>query len=196
MIRADATGPLMQSQIEDHQRIVAAMTEHVPLLERIADRIAECFGNGGRLYVFGNGGSAADAQHIAAELVGRFKRERRALPAIALTTDSSNLTAVANDLGYEQVFARQIQALMRPGDVAWALSVSGTSVNVIRGLETAKRIGATTIGFTGRSGGRLPELCDYCFRAAHNQSDRVQEVHQLGYHLVCDRIEHRSIDTL
>ncbi|MFH1109212.1 MAG: D-sedoheptulose 7-phosphate isomerase [Planctomycetota bacterium] len=179
----------MQEQIQDHQRVVAAMFEHTSLLARIAERLIACFEGGGRVYLLGNGGSAADAQHIAAELVGRFKKDRKALPAIALTTDTSILTAVSNDMGYEKLFARQIEALATKADVVWALSVSGRSPNVVRALQSAKKIGATVIGFTGRSGGAMAELCDFCFRVEHDHSDRVQEVHQLAYHLICDRIE-------
>ena len=179
----------MKDQIAAHQRVVSAAAEQVSHLERIADRLIEIFKLRGRLYVLGNGGSAADAQHIAAELVGRFKQDRRPLPAIALTTDSSVLTAVSNDLGAEQCFARQVEAHATKLDAVWALSVSGTSPNVIAALRSAKAIGAMVIGFTGRSGGMFGDLCDLCFRADHDASDRVQEMHQLAYHLICDRIE-------
>lgn len=179
----------MKSQIEEHQRVVAAAAERVELFERIADRIIACFKTGGKLYVFGNGGSAADAQHIAAELVGRFKQDRKALPAIALTTDTSILTAVTNDIGGEHNFARQVEALVTDRDIVWALSVSGRSPNVIRAMEAAGRIGAFGIGFTGRLGARLADMCDLCFQVDHDTSDRVQEIHQLAYHLICDRIE-------
>ena len=181
----------MEAQFAEHQRVVEAAIAQIDLLERIADRLIACFEAGGRVYLLGNGGSAADAQHIAGELVGRFKKDRNALPAIALTTDTSILTAVSNDLGYEQVFARQVEALVTTGDVVWALSVSGRSPNVIRALQSAKRIGATLIGFTSRDGNAMADLCDYCFRVDHDHSDRVQEVHQLAYHLICDRIECR-----
>ena len=179
----------MLTQIEAHEKAVEAVKADVSLLERIADRLLASFDSGGRLYILGNGGSAADAQHIAAELVGRFKHDRRALPAIALTTDTSILTAVVNDTGSENCFARQVDALVTHADVVWALSVSGSSPNVIRAMTRARAIGACTIGFTGRTGDALAELSDYCFRAAHEVSDRVQEIHQLAYHLVCDRIE-------
>ncbi len=179
----------MKAQIEDHQRVVAAMVEHIPLLERIADRIVEGFAAGGKLFVLGNGGSAADAQHIAAELVGRFKRDRKALPAIALTTDTSILTAVPNDLNFEDVFTRQVDALVTAKDMVWSLSVSGTSPNVLSAMSTAKRIGAFRIGFTGQRGAKSADLCDLCMVADHDASDRVQETHQLAYHLICDRIE-------
>jgi len=183
----------MKDQLADHQRVVAAAAAQLGLLEKIADRIIECFRSGGRLFLCGNGGSAADAQHIAAELVGRFRRDRKALPAVALTTDTSVLTAVSNDLGAEQCFSRQVEALVTPNDILWALSVSGRSPNVLRAMEAAKAIGAFRIGFTGRAGERLKALCDLCFVADHDRSDRVQEVHQLAYHLVCDRIEQQFV---
>lgn len=184
-----AVPELMKGQIEDHQRVIASASEQTGLFEQIADRIRLGFDAGARLFLLGNGGSAADAQHIAAELVGRFKRDRKALPAIALTTDSSILTAITNDIGGEYNFARQIEALVTDRDIVWALSVSGRSPNVLRALEAARRIGAFSIGFTGRSGGQLEESCDLCFKADHDASDRVQEAHQLAYHLICDRIE-------
>jgi D-sedoheptulose 7-phosphate isomerase len=183
----------MAKQIAEHQRVVDAAAKQVELLERMAERIIECFGQGGRVYTLGNGGSAADAQHIAAELVGRFRRDRRALPAVALTTDTSTLTAVSNDFGYEFVFARQVEALVTSRDVVWALSTSGRSPNVLRAIEAAKRIGAFVIGFTSRGGGSMRELCDLCFVVDHDASDRVQEVHILAYHLLCDHVEKRQV---
>ncbi|MEK6798386.1 MAG: SIS domain-containing protein [Planctomycetota bacterium] len=179
----------MRTQIADHVCAVESLIAHVPLLERIADRIIDCFDRGGRLYLLGNGGSAADAQHIAAELVGRFKADRKPLPAVALTTDTSNLTAIGNDLGFDRVFARQVEALVTGVDVVWALSVSGRSPNVLAACEAARHGGACIIGFSGRNGDPLEALTDLCFRADHDQSDRVQEVHLLAYHLVCERIE-------
>lgn len=184
----------MKAQIAEHVRVVEASAGQVALLASIADRIIACFEAGGRLLVFGNGGSAADAQHIAGELVGRFKMDRKALPAIALTTDTSILTAVVNDLGGDACFSRQVEALVTEKDVVWALSVSGTSPNVIAALASAKSLGATIVGFSGRSGGVLKDHCDYCFRADHASSDRVQEAHQLAYHLICDRIERHYAD--
>lgn len=186
----------MKAGFDEHLRVVEAARAHIPLLEKIADRLIACFEGGGRVYLFGNGGSAADAQHIAAELVGRFKRDRRALPAAALTTDSSNLTAISNDLGYEHVFSRQIEALVTSCDIVWALSVSGRSPNVLAGLRAARKIGAEVIGFTGRSGGEMVELCNHCFRVDHDHSDRVQEMHQLAYHLICDRVERYAVEPL
>jgi D-sedoheptulose 7-phosphate isomerase len=179
----------MKRKFEEHQRVVTAAMDCVELLERIADRIIECFNNGGRLFILGNGGSAADAQHIAAELVGRFKHDRKPLPAVAMTTDTSILTAVSNDIGAEKCFERQVEALVTARDMVWALSVSGTSPNVILAMRCARTLEATLVGFTGRSGGDLKALCDYCFQVDHDASDRVQEVHQLAYHAVCERVE-------
>ena len=179
----------MKDQFEIHQRVVAQAATQVDVLVRMADRMIECIDRGGKIYLLGNGGSAADAQHIAAEMVGRFKHNRRALPAIALTTDSSILTAVTNDVGGKYIFLRQIEALVTDRDIVWALSVSGSSPNVIQAILAAKKIGAYTISFSGKSGGNLKDLCNSCFLVDHEDSDRVQEVHQLAYHLICDRIE-------
>ncbi|MFQ5492303.1 MAG: SIS domain-containing protein [Phycisphaerae bacterium] len=175
--------------IDDHLKVVAALREQAGLLVRMADTVVSSIREGGRVYILGNGGSAADAQHIAGELVGRFKLDRRPLPALALTTDTSILTAVGNDLGAELFFERQVEALAGPKDVVWALSVSGTSPNILRAANKAKQIGATLIGFTGRSGGELAPVCDLCLRADHQAADRVQEAHELAYHLICEHIE-------
>ncbi|MBI3835989.1 MAG: SIS domain-containing protein [Planctomycetes bacterium] len=179
----------MKDQIAEHIRVVSAIAGQIPLLERIASRLIECFEAGGRLYLCGNGGSAADTQHIAAELVGRFMRDHRPLPAIALTTDTSILTAVSNDFDFARTFSRQVEAHIASRDVLWALSVSGRSKNIINALEASRHIGACNIGFTGRSGGEMPGLSDLCLRVDHENSDRVQETHQLAYHLICERIE-------
>lgn len=179
----------LRTSIDEHLAAVEALKADAPTVQRVADRIIEIIHGGGTIYVLGNGGSAADAQHIAGEFQGRFKRERRALPAVALTTDTSTLTAVANDLGAERIFVRQVEALVRPEDGLWVLSVSGTSPNIVAAVELARRRGACVIGFTGRSGGRLIELCDLLLRADHTSSDRVQEVHELAYHLVCEIVE-------
>ncbi len=181
----------MKEQLGEHRRLVDLMDAQTDLLEQVAKRMLDGFADGATLFILGNGGSAADAQHIAAELVGRFKKDRKALPAVALTTDTSVLTAVTNDLGGEEIFVRQVQALVRKGDLVWALSVSGTSANVIKAVELAKAQGAFIIGFTGSGGGKLASLSDLCFMVDHASSDRVQETHQLAYHLVCEWIEGR-----
>lgn len=179
----------LHGEIDEHLRVIEALKGATDVLQGVIDRLVSVLRAGGRVYVLGNGGSAADAQHIAGELQGRFKRTRRALPVVALTTDTSVLTAVANDLGAEQVFARQVEALVGTSDVLWVLSVSGTSPNVVAAAELARQRGACVIGFTGRSGGKLVELCDLCLRVDHTASDRVQEAHELAYHLVCEHVE-------
>ncbi|TWT45881.1 Phosphoheptose isomerase 1 [Phycisphaerae bacterium RAS1] len=175
--------------LDSHQQVVAALRDAGPVLDAVVGVLIDAFRAGRRVYIFGNGGSAADAQHIAAELLGRFKQDRRALAAVALTTDSSTLTAVGNDLGFEQVFARQIEALVLPGDVVWALSTSGESPNVLAALAAARRRQAITVGFTGQTGGKMTELCRHILRIPHVASDRIQEGHLLAYHYVCERVE-------
>jgi len=177
------------SAFDVHRRCVDALQGELPLLERMARTLIDAFRAGRRLYLFGNGGSAADAQHIAAELVGRFKRHRQPLPALALTTDTSLLTAVANDLDFRDVFARQVQALVVPEDVVWALSTSGRSPNVLAGIEAARNRRARVIGFTGRGGGRMADLCDVCLCVPEEATERIQEGHQLAYHLICEAVE-------
>jgi D-sedoheptulose 7-phosphate isomerase len=151
--------------------------------------ITGCLRNGGKVLFFGNGGSAADAQHLAAELVGRFVRERAGLPAIALTTDSSILTAVGNDYGFEQVFARQIQALGRPGDVAVAISTSGNSANVLEGVKQARKRNLKTIGLTGKDGGTLAQKADVAITIPSTSTARIQECHIAIGHLFCELVD-------
>jgi D-sedoheptulose 7-phosphate isomerase len=160
-----------------------------PRSSAIAEALITCLREGRRVYTFGNGGSAADAQHIAGELLGRYKLDRQALPAVALSTDSSTMTAIANDLGFEQLFARQLAGVLRPGDIAWALSTSGNSPNILAAAEATKAAGALLVGFTGQTGGKLAPHCDYLFRAPHTASDRIQEAHVLAYHYLCERVE-------
>jgi len=155
----------------------------------VAAALESAFARGAKVLVFGNGGSAADAQHVAAELVWRFTRTRRALPVMALSTDTSTLTAIANDDSYERVFARQIEALGRPGDIAWAISTSGTSANVVAAILAAKRQQMTTVAFTGGDGGKLTALADLHVNVAHQSTARIQEVHRTLLHAVCDLVE-------
>ncbi len=175
--------------LAEHEQVIAGLAECGGVLDRIADAISECLRGGGRVYTLGNGGSAADAQHIACELIGRFKRQRVALPAMALTTDTSALTAIANDYDYDRVFARQVEGLARRGDVVWALSTSGDSPSVLEAVRQAAECGAVTVGFTGQSGGALATMCTHVFHAPHTSSDRIQEAHVLAYHYVCERVE-------
>lgn len=177
------------AQIEASVRVHREARSLEPLLTRIAARMAEVFRAGGRVYFFGNGGSAADAQHWAAELSGRFSLDRPALPAFALTTNSSELTAIGNDFGYEMTFARPLSGMARAGDMAVGISTSGNSPNVVRALETARELDVVTVGFTGRSGGSIAALCDYCVRAPSDETPRIQEAHELCGHVVCGLVE-------
>jgi len=166
------------------------LEENGAALERAIDLVAGAFTAGRKLLLFGNGGSAADAQHIAAEFVGRFRRERRALPAIALTTDTSALTSIANDYGYDEVFARQVRALGGSGDVALALSTSGRSPSVLRAVEACRELGVATIGLTGGDGGPLAAGVDVSLRvSASTLAARIQETHILVGHVLCELVD-------
>lgn len=142
-----------------------------------------------KVLLFGNGGSAADAQHIAAELVGRFGFDRPALPALALTVDTSCITAIANDLGFDQIFARQVEALSQPGDVVIGISTSGNSPNVIAGLQSARKLGLSTVAFTGESGGKLRAIADHCISIPSKETPRIQECHNLLGHILSEIVE-------
>jgi D-sedoheptulose 7-phosphate isomerase len=181
-------------------RVVKALTEGAdlrmkigrengPTIVKAALLIANCLQFGNKLLLFGNGGSAADAQHLAAEFVGRFAMERAGLPAIALTTDSSILTAVGNDYGFEQIFARQIQALGRPGDVAVAISTSGNSANVLEGVKEARKRNLKTIGLTGKDGGALAQQADVAVTIPSTSTARIQECHIAIGHLFCELVD-------
>jgi len=169
----------------------ATLERELPMLARIAETVVDALAAGGKVLIFGNGGSAADSQHIAAELVSRFRRERGALPAIALTTDTSILTAIANDYSFEDVFARQVEALGRPGDVILAISTSGNSPNVLKAVRRAAELGMKTIGFTGDDGGKLRQCVDLCFRVPSFATPHIQEVHIAAGHAVCEVAESR-----
>ena len=180
----------IKEAIETHQKMVAAFETSAPdTIVAIAEAIVQSLRAGGTVYLCGNGGSAADAQHIAGEFVGRFRAERRALPAVALSTDTSVLTCIANDYDYEQVFARQVEALVRPRDILWGFSTSGTSPNVLQAAEAARRKGARVIAFTGRANSELQASADLCFCADATLTARSQEIHQLAYHIICELVE-------
>lgn len=149
----------------------------------------ECIKNGGKILICGNGGSAADAQHIATEFTGRYKTERSALPAIALTTDTSALTAIGNDYGYEVVFSRQVEAIANSKDLLLAISTSGNSPNILKALQKAKEIGCKTLGFSGKSGGAMNELCDLNIVIPSDNTPRIQEMHILVGHIICQSID-------
>jgi D-sedoheptulose 7-phosphate isomerase len=166
-------------------------SEYAACVARATDLLQAALVKGGKLLAFGNGGSSADAQHLCAELVGRFGIERRALPAIALTTNQALLTAWSNDHQFDDVFARQIEALGRPGDVALGISTSGNSPNVVNAMRRARDLGMQTLGLTGAGGGRMAEHCDVLMAVPLNATPRIQEVHLVTYHTMCALLEER-----
>lgn len=168
-----------------------ADSPYIEAVGRATDLLHDAFADGRKLLVFGNGGSSADAQHLSAELVGRFAIDRQPLPAIALTTNQAILTAWSNDYSFEDVFARQVEALGRPGDVAWGISTSGASANVVNALRRARERGLRTIGLTGQSGGTMAEFCDVLLAVPLTETARIQEVHLVTYHAICAALEER-----
>jgi len=183
-------GKLTEILRQNREAIEKSFTPpQVEILEKIAERTAQALRAGNKILLCGNGGSAADSQHIAAEFVGRFKKERQSLPAIALTTDTSILTAVGNDYSYEKVFSRQVEGLGQTGDVLIALSTSGNSKNVLEAVKTAKAKGLVTIGFSGAKGGALKDLVDHFFPAQSSETPHIQEVHITALHAVSEVVE-------
>jgi len=180
---------IFRQAITDHMAVIADLAEQQDVLERIAAGMTRAIRNGKKVLWCGNGGSAADSQHLAAELMGRFRRERCGLPSIALTTDTSILTAIANDYGYEKVFQRQVEGLCAEGDVVVGISTSGNSRNVCAALETARRMGAVTVAFTGRTGGLVSGIADLTLCVPSDDTARIQEAHILCGHMICDFIE-------
>lgn len=180
---------LILSEIQAHLQSAQKMESLVPTLEIAAKMAIDTLKKGNKILICGNGGSAADAQHIAAELAGRYKKERQGLSAIALTTDTSALTAIGNDYGYDYVFSRQLEALGREGDLLWGISTSGNSKNVLNALEKARKMGCKTLGFSGRDGGAMRKLCDVLLISPSDDTPRIQEMHILMGHILCDLIE-------
>ena len=178
-----------QHQISESARIHGLLRPLAPLLTDLAEQIAARFEAGGRAYFFGNGGSAADAQHWAAELSGRFYIDRPALPAFALTTNASQLSAIANDYGYDETFARPVRGMVTAGDVVLGISTSGRSPNVVRGLRAAREKGALTVGFTGDQKGDLEAVCDVLVQIPSSDTPRIQEGHALCGHVLCALVE-------
>jgi len=176
----------IERSIEVHNRLIAAC---LPSMTAAADVLLQAYRTGRKALFFGNGGSAADAQHLATEFLGRYLLDRRPIPAVALHTDSSVMTAIANDYGYDQVFSRQLQALALPGDVAVAISTSGNSPSVVEAVIAARKMGLHTIGLTGASGGRLKGLVDTLIAIPSDETPRIQECHILVGHALCDVVE-------
>ena len=183
------TESIIKQIFADHSQAVQSLAGSVELLQRMADMLIDSLRAGGKILVFGNGGSAADAQHIAGEFLGRFRRERPAFAAVALSTDTSTITAIGNDYSFDQIFARQVEGLIRPSDVAWGLSTSGSSANVVLALQAARDRGAKTLAFAGGDGGRMAKVADVCLVIPAEQTARIQEAHQLAYHILCDLVE-------
>lgn len=168
----------------------AFVNENLGRLVEVVEVIAEALKKGRKILLFGNGGSAADAQHLAAEFVNRFMIERPPLPAVALTTDTSVLTSIGNDYDFTEIFSKQIKALGQPGDIAWGISTSGRSKNVLKGLAQAKRMGMVTIALTGRDGGEMGEIADYLLNVSSESTPRIQEVHITVGHVICQMVDY------
>ena len=181
---------IIKFEFEEHLKTSQATFESIGHSVEVAAKLCiDCLKNGNKILLFGNGGSAADAQHIAAELVGRYKTERKGLAAIALTTDTSALTAIGNDFGYDRVFDRQVEALANTGDVAIGISTGGSSANVASALKLAKDLDCKTIGFSGRGGGEMNELCDINIVVPAQDTARIQEMHIVIGHTICHLID-------
>lgn len=185
---------VFQNAIADHLAVVQALTGQQATLERIAREMTRAIFDGKKVLWCGNGGSAADSQHLAAELIGRFRRERRGLASIALTTDTSVLTAVGNDYGFDKVFERQVEGVCVKGDVLVGISTSGNSRNVCAALEAARDLGAFTVAFTGEGGGEMAKIADATLQIASKDTARIQECHILCGHMLCDWIEQSICD--
>jgi D-sedoheptulose 7-phosphate isomerase len=191
----EAAAELAEARIRESLAVQQGLLERetIAALVRAAETVAAAFRDGGKLLVFGNGGSAADATHLAAELVGRFMLERPGLPAVSLSDNASAVTSIANDYAYERVFARQVEALGRAGDVALGISTSGRSANVLAGLEAGRAGGLVTLALTGGDGGRMRDLADVCILVPSGDTPRIQEGHTLVAHVLCELVEQASV---
>lgn len=181
---------MVLEELNHHQQIIAKVIESlVPAIEKGCEMVTDVLGAGGKIFLAGNGGSAADAQHIAAELAGRYVKERKALPGIALTVDTSAMTAIGNDYGFDRIFARQLEALARENDLFIAISTSGNSKNIIHALHMAKEMGCKTLGLSGRDGGEMNSLCDLNIVVPDSTTARIQEMHILIGHIFCNAVD-------
>jgi D-sedoheptulose 7-phosphate isomerase len=180
----------IKRQLQDHRALIELLEQDLaPAIAEMVSLISAALTNGNKLLVLGNGGSAADSQHFVAEIVGRFKMERKALPAVALSTDTSILTAIGNDYGFESIFSRQVEALAVPGDIVVGLSTSGNSPNVLKALNAAREQGCLTIGLLGKDGGSIRPACDLALVVPSTDTPRIQEGHITIIHIVCDLVE-------
>jgi D-sedoheptulose 7-phosphate isomerase len=183
--------PTLLTELRTHQTVLEQTVEQTgDMIDQITEAIIRCFQQGSKLLICGNGGSAADAQHVAGEFVNRFRYDHAALPAIALTTDSSILTCVANDSGFENIFSRQVEALSKPGDILVGISTSGGSSNILKALEAARALGLTTIAFTGENGReKMGQKCNLCLVVPSTDTPRIQESHIFIWHVICGIVE-------
>ena len=179
----------IHNKILDSSESIKKSIENIPEIIRIIESITKSLKKGNKIILFGNGGSAADAQHIAAELVGRFDYDRKSLPAISLTTDTSVITSIGNDYSFEKIFSRQCESLVNKGDVVVGISTSGNSINVKNGLLVSKRKGAKTVGFLGHRGGHIKNIVDIPLIVNSNSTPRIQEVHRTTAHIICEMVE-------
>jgi D-sedoheptulose 7-phosphate isomerase len=188
---------IIENEFNEHAKAIKDTVKvAINDIENAAKICIECLKNGNKILIFGNGGSAADAQHIAAEIIGRYKTDRKGLAAIALTTDSSVLTAISNDFGYSEIFTRQVEALARPGDILIGISTGGSSQNVVNALKIAKNIQCQTIGLSGKDGGKFNTICDVNIVAKAQDTARIQEMHILIGHTICHLIDNAFIETI
>jgi len=186
---AKIRGEVIRRSILNSSEVIQNSTYLVPEIERTINEITRCLKKNNKIVIFGNGGSAADAQHIAAELIGRYQKERKSYPAIALTSNSSSITALANDYSFERVFSRQCESLVSRGDIAIGISTSGNSKNVKNGLISAKKKGAITIGLLGNRGGNIKSITDISIVVDSKSTPRIQEAHRTIYHIICEMVE-------
>ena len=182
---------IIEEALKEHKKVLSSLEKQIPKIEKIASLCISSLEKGGKIIFCGNGGSAADSQHLAAELVGRFLKERKSLPSLALSVNTSILTAVGNDYGFEKVFSKQIEALGKPKDLLIAISTSGNSKNIIEAVKKAKEKGIKTIGFLGKGGGKLKKLVDISLIVESNNTPRIQEIHILIGHIICEIIENQ-----
>jgi D-sedoheptulose 7-phosphate isomerase len=191
-MNADSAQSLAAARIRDCTALMQSLAEtpaYLGILVKVAEAMTKCLRSGNKILFFGNGGSAADAQHLAAELSGRFLKERKSLSGWALTTNSSVLTAIGNDYSFDEVFARQVQGIGNPDDVAFAITTSGNSPNVLRAVNVARDMKLVTVGLTGRTGGKLRSVADHCICIPSDHTPRIQEAHILTGHILCELIE-------
>lgn len=179
----------MHAQLDDHEQVAAAVHAMLPDVRRVGELLIAAYTGTGILYTFGNGGSAADAQHFTGEVIGHYKRDRRPLPAVTLSTDSTTMTCIANDYAYADVFSRQVRALARPGDVVAAFTTSGKSPNIVSALEAAQRNGATTVLFAGGDGGPAKAFADHALVVPSSTTPRIQEMHTFMLHVISEMID-------